>query len=183
MAVARSPMDTLDRIAPRSSTYPYLSRTQRVVLEYVAAVPNLRDEEDVQHVLFLADEFALLRPNPFYFSAQHAGDRMLPCSLVLRDTLHTLLNRGLIVREEDRLCAYSESRSGTAPQGALAWLAVLSPGERAALAQATLMLRMQGLYAQARSAGDAFRKALGQTLGGDAVEALMRRLPAMHACG
>jgi hypothetical protein len=176
-------MGTLDRIAPLSATYPCLSRTQQVVLEYVAAVPNLRDEEDAQHLLFLADEFALLRPNPFYFSAQHAGDTMLPCSLVLRDTLNTLLDRGLIGRGQDSLYVYSDMLPRTAPHSALAWLAALSPIERAALAQAALMLRTQGLCAHARSAGDAFRKALGQMLDGEATEALMRQLPGVRACG
>lgn len=179
MAVAQSSLDTRDRVAPLASTYPRLSRTQQVVLECVAAIPNLRDEEDVQCSLFLADEFALLRPNPFYFSGQGDEGAVAPCSLILRDTLGVLLDRGLIVRDERSLRAYS----GIMPRGllstAVAWLATLSPRERLALAQAVLTLRAQGLCAQARSAGPTFRQTLGQLLGSDAAESLLCRLPVM----
>src|SRR5581483_9343699 len=113
--VAQSPLDSLDRVAPLSSTYPRLSRTQQVVLECVAAVPNLRDAEDVQCLLFLADEFALLRPNPFYFSAPRVEGAAVPCSLVLRDTLGALLDRELIVCEEGNLRTYG----GIVPRGPL----------------------------------------------------------------
>jgi hypothetical protein len=154
-----------------------------VVLEYVAVVPNLRDEEDLQCLLFLADEFALLRPNPFYFSVQHAGEMALPCSLVLSDTLSTLLDRGLIVCEGGNLHAYGDIVPRDPLHSALAWLAALSPIERYALAQAALALRTQGVCAQARSAREAFRQALCQTLERDAVEALLRQLSAAGVHG
>jgi hypothetical protein len=149
------------------------------VLECVAAVRNLRDEEDVQCLLFLADEFALLQSNPFYFSAQGMDEAQRPCSLVLRDTLVRLLDCGLIRWDNGHLQAYISIVPLVAPgmlRTTISWLAALSSIERSALAQAALTLRAQGISARAPAAEGFFRPALSQLLGTDAAEALVRRL-------
>lgn len=184
MAAVRLSMDVVERVAQIPPVRPFLNHTQQILLDVVGAVRNLRDEDDVQCLVFLADEFAILLPNPFYFSLHGAADTPLPWSLVLRDTLRALLAIGLIGWENGGLRTYGDLVGTTPASGTInsriSWLATLSPRERRVLAQIALDLRDSGISLLSRDAEARFQQATIQALGAEAGDALVRRLSAVR---
>ena len=125
-----------------------LGRTQCVLLDVLRAVHDVQDEEDLQCLVFLADECGFLRPDPFCFGISLSSGTRLPWSLILRDTLEQLRGVGLVIDDGCLRPALRYRSSGTvAPEG-LARLAALSASERRSLAGGALPLR----FGEARSA-------------------------------
>jgi hypothetical protein len=126
-----------------------LNRPQQVLVSLVKTVHNLCDEDDVQCVMFLATEFGMIRPAPFYFSRNGAHEAPGPVSLVLRDTLRELLDSAFLLWENgcltcaggvsavvpERECSFRED---------LAWIEGLSSQERKALACTALSRQNAG---------------------------------------
>lgn len=125
-----------------------LGRTQRVLLDVLRAVHDVQDEEDLQCLVFLADECGFLRQDPFCFGISLASGTRLPWSLILRDTLEQLRAAGLVTDEGVLRPAPHYRPSGTAAPDGLAQLASLSASERRTLAGGALPLR----FGEARSA-------------------------------
>lgn len=169
MAVARLSLADAGSVAALPSIEPDLNHTQQTLLDTIGVVRNLRDEDDVQCLLFLAGEFALIRPNPFYFSLHTADDATQPCSLILRDTLRVLLDGNYVHWDRSGLLVAQDSlpvalHTGI-DRGRLALLAALSPRERRMLAQAALELRDSGVDVRAQMADASFAQRLAQADG------------------
>jgi hypothetical protein len=159
--------------------FEHLSYGQQLVLGAVAVAQTLRDDEDVQCLLFLAGEFGAFDANPFYFSAQRTGERVLPCSLVLRDTLRSLLDGGYLVLRDGALRVQRVPQQTLLPgrrSTLIGWLSARTPAERRALAEAVLELRSLGTPMRARAAVVPFRQTLNRVLGAEAAEVLEHRL-------
>jgi hypothetical protein len=159
--------------------------TQRTLFDLVCAVPDMRDEEDVQHLAFLAGEFGVLRPSPFYFSRHDAQNLPAPCSLVLRHALASLIASGAIRRDAGGLhpCLdrVDRSRHSSALHSGIAWLSSLSSLERRALARTALHLHGNGVNLLSQRAEIPFRRALSGELGAvEGAEAAERRLSAVR---
>src|SRR6185437_6365009 len=105
MVVAYSTADPAVPAIAASPKRQSLSRTQQALLLLVNAVSDLRDEEDLQCLAFLAGELGILRHTPFYFSRGSAS--RIPHSVVLDDTLQVSISAGLIGRESGALRAYA----------------------------------------------------------------------------
>jgi hypothetical protein len=109
----------------------------------VKMVHNLRDEIDVQCVMFLATELSMIRPAPFYFSRSGAQGAPAPVSLVLQDTLQELLDTTVLAWDNCSLRC-TQDLSSIAPDLDLhfhkeaVWFGQLSAPERKALACASL---------------------------------------------
>jgi hypothetical protein len=172
---------TVDSVAPPIATTQArqgLSRTQQALLLLVNAVSDLRDEEDLQCLAFLAGELGILRHTPFYFS-RGSGSR-LPHSVVLDDTLQVSISAGLIGRESDGLRAYAapETRATDAQMTTgISWLSMLAPHERLVLTHAVLNLHAGGIHALSSSASGPFKHAVLEALqSADDAENVERRL-------
>jgi hypothetical protein len=124
------------------------SPTQQVLLELVYAVRNLRDESDVQCLAFLAGELGLLRETPFCFSLLPSCDGLVPESLVLRDTFHTMISHKILGWDGGNLLVLIDPSSFMDDHGVLSdgvsWLGALLPSERQMLTQVTVQLRATG---------------------------------------
>jgi hypothetical protein len=125
-----------------------LGRTHRVLLDVLRAVQDVQDEEDLQCLVFLADECGFLRPDPFCFGISLSSGARLPWSLILRDTLEQLRVAGLVIDEGCLRPAPHYRPSGTIAPDGLAWLASLPASERRTLAGGALPLR----FGEVRSA-------------------------------
>jgi hypothetical protein len=172
---------TADPVVPSSVASPArqgLSRTQQALLLLVNAVSDLRDEEDLQCLAFLAGELGILRHTPFYFS-RGSGSR-LPHSVVLDDTLRVSISAGLIGRESGGLRAYAapEARATDAQMTAgISWLSMLAPDERVVLTHAVLNLHAGGIHTLSSSASAPFKHAVLAALeSADDAENVERRL-------
>ncbi len=155
-----------------------ISRTQQTLLELVAAIRDLSDEDDLQCLVFLAGELGILRPTPFYFSRGN-GCTQVPQSLVLHHTLDTCLEAGLIGWDSGCLrCIATEAPADSSPvRSGISWLAMLLPFERRALTQATLELHSTGIRLLSAQAEAPFRHAITRALGWvEGAEAAERRL-------
>jgi hypothetical protein len=155
-----------------------ISHIQQTLLELVAAIRDLSDEDDLQCLVFLAGELGILRPTPFYFSRGN-GCTQVPQSLVLHHTLDTCLEEGLIGWDNGCLrCIQVEPTGGpSAVHSGISWLAMLVPFERRALTQATLELHSTGIRLLSSQAEVPFRHAITRALGWvEGAEAAERRL-------
>ena len=178
MVVAYSTADPVSPSIAASPARQGLSRTQQTLLLLMNAVPDLRDEEDLQCLAFLASELGILRRTPFYFS-RGAGSH-LPHSVVLDDTLRVSISAGLVGRESGGLRAYAapEAKGAEAQMTAgVSWLSMLAPYERLVLTQAVLNLHACGIHALSSSASGPFRHAVLQALdSADDADKVERRL-------
>jgi hypothetical protein len=172
---------TADPVVPSIAASPArqgLSRTQQALLLLVNAVSDLRDEEDLQCLVFLAGELGILRHTPFYFS-RGSGSR-LPHSVILDDTLQVSIAAGLIGRESGGLRAYAAPETkGTDAQmtAGISWLSMLAPHERLVLTHAVLNLHAGGIHVLSPSASLPFKHAVLQALeSADDAENVERRL-------
>jgi len=179
MVYAYSPVETFTPPFPISLDRQGLSRTQQTLLLLVNAIPDLRDDDDLQCLAFLAGELGVLPHTPFYFS-RGAGSFM-PQSVVLDHTLRECLELGLVGWENGRLRAYAtpEARGAeTAMTAGVSWLAMLLPSERRVLTEVTLNLHARGIHALSTAADLPFRQAvilaLGSSEGADTVERRLR---------
>jgi hypothetical protein len=162
-----------------------LGRTQQALLEVVRSVRNLRDEDDVQCVAFLAGELGLLHPTPFYFSHAGGGRGQAPYSLILQGALRDLLTRHGLGWDAGGLrvhVAIPSARADSIVIGeALSWLGALSSAERKLLMQTTLDLRRGGVHLLARGAEILFRRTVARLLGAvEGAEDIERRLSAVR---
>lgn len=155
-----------------------LSRTQQIMLLLVNAVPDLRDEDDLQCLAFLAGELGILRHTPFYFS--RGSDTRAPQSVVLSHTLRGCIEAGLVGWENGCLRAYAspETQGAEAAMTAgVSWLTLLLPSERRVLTQATLSLHGMGIHALSPLADAPFRRAVARALdASDEADTVERRL-------
>jgi len=178
MVVAYSTADPVSSPIALSPARQELSRTQQTLLLLVNAVPDLRDEEDLQCLAFLAGELGILRHTPFYFS-RGTGPH-LPHSVVLRDTLRVSISAGLVGRENGCLRAYAtpEAKGAEAQMTeGVSWLSMLVPAERRVLTQTVLNLHARGIHALSPSASVPFRHAVLGALGtAEGVDNVERRL-------
>jgi hypothetical protein len=162
--------------APAAATVPaestkVTSLTQQVLLSLVRSVRNLRDECDVQCLAFLAGELDLLRKTPFCFSRRLSKDAPLPVSLVLRDTFDSMVSRKLLGWEGGNLCALVEPSSATPLRDlvgdGISWLGALLPGERQALAKATVQLDGTGGTLLSSRADSPIQRVVARMMGGN----------------
>jgi hypothetical protein len=155
-----------------------LSRTQQTMLLLVNAVPDLRDEDDLQCLAFLAGELAVLRRTPFYFS--RGADDLLPQSVVLSHTMRGCMEAGLIGWENGCLRAYARLETAgaeTTMTAGVSWLAMLLPSERRVLTQVTLNLHGIGIHVLSPAADVPFRHAVARALrAADGADSIERRL-------
>ncbi len=172
---------TADLAVPSVTASPArqgLSRTQQTLLLLVNAVSDLRDEEDLQCLAFLAGELGILRHTPFYFS-RGSGSR-LPHSVILDDTLQISISAGLIGRESGGLRAYAmpDTKATDAQMtSGISWLSMLAPHERLVLTHAVLNLHAGGIHALSSSASGPFKHAVLEALeSADDAENVERRL-------
>jgi hypothetical protein len=134
----------------------------------ISTLHNLSDEADVQCVMFLATEFGLIRPAPFYFSRSGAPGVPAPESLVLRHTLQELLDTSCVTWENGCLRCVENLAGMPAMldvQGGIAWLGTLSARERKVLARATLDLHRAGVDVVSPMADTPFRASITRALG------------------
>jgi len=178
MVVAYSTADPAVPAIAASPKRQSLSRTQQALLLLVNAVSDLRDEEDLQCLAFLAGELGILRHTPFYFSRGSAS--RIPHSVVLDDTLQVSISAGLIGRESGALRAYAAPETeGTDAQmtAGISWLSMLAPHERLVLTHAVLNLHAGGVHTLSSSASSAFKHAVMEALeSADDAENVERRL-------
>jgi hypothetical protein len=144
-------------------------------------VRNVRDEDDLQCLAFLAGELGILHPSPFYFSRECARGIVVPQSLILRDTLNALLLNHDLSWDHGVLRLYADLQipegepAGLA--GGVSWFGALTPAERGIFAQATIDLHRLGISVLCHRAEMLFRRGVVRLLGGVAgAEASERRL-------
>lgn len=178
MVYAYSPVETLTPPFPLSLEKQGLSRTQQTLLLLVNAIPDLRDEDDLQCLSFLAGELGVLPHTPFYFS-RGAGSSM-PQSVVLGHTLRGCVELGLVGWENGILRAYATPETKgveAAMTTGVTWLAMLLPSERRVLTEVTLSLHAMGIHALSPAADEPFRQAINRTLGSsEGADTVERRL-------
>jgi len=147
-----------------------LTRTQCTLFDLVCAVRNVRDEDDLQHLAFLATEFGILRQSPFCFSRFDEEEVDAPRSLVLRDSLHALMDHGLILWDGSSLRARGGMTAfvtGVPPlHRSISWLGALSPLERRVMTRTALDLHGTGVSLLSRQAEVPFRRAVSAGLSG-----------------
>ena len=179
MVYAYSSVETYTPPFPIALERQGLSRTQQTLLLLVNAIPDLRDEDDLQCLAFLAGELGVLVHTPFYFSRGAGG--LMPQSVILGHTLHGCVESGLVGWENGCLRAYATPEtkgSETAMTAGVTWLAMLLPAERRVLTEVTLSLHARGIHTLSPAADIPFRQAVNQALasneGTDTVERRLR---------
>jgi hypothetical protein len=157
------------------------SRPQRIVLTLVRVVRNLRDERDVQCLTFLAGELGILPNSPFCFSRALGQETAVPESLILRDTMHALLERRWLDWEDGQL-RNSMAPAGAAAEGpamaeGISWLGALLPSERLVLTRVLVQLQAAGSSLLQAAAEEKFHLLTARLVGtGAAAEASRQRL-------
>ena len=142
-----------------------LGRAARAIIDLIDVVGNIRDDDHLQCVAFLAQEFGLLSEPLFLFGSM-GSDPGRPHSLLLESHFYTLLRDGMIDldgtgRLRVRRDLFGLPSSGLAGRRLVA-LNTLSPTEATLFAAAVLRLAREGRHAGSPRHDEAFGDAIGR---------------------